>query len=395
MQIRRYRISLLRDFVSMLVIIAAASIALVAQAQFGDTAPNSPVARRVGVIKAIQDNTVTLTQDSGGDIPVTLDPSTKILRVAPGQIDLKTAAPLQPSDLRPGDRLVIRGQASPSGAVVAKSVIVMKNEDVAARQQHDRDDWQKRGVGGLVKTVDSASGDITITTGGIATGAAPQVIIHTNHGTIARRYAAGSVNFDDAKPAPLDQIKPGDQLRARGQRRTDSTEWMADEIVSGTFRNIAGTVSAIDVVNKSLTVQDAIAKTSVVVKITSDSQVKKLPAEMAQRIATRLKGGTSSTTPPPSGAAGASPQMGSHEGGNGAPDVQRLLARLPSSPLTDLQKGDAVMIVSTADTSGTVTAITLLAGVDTILRSGSSQAASTLLSPWSLSGSGGEGDSGQ
>jgi transcription antitermination factor NusG len=49
---------------------------------------------------------------------------------------------------------------------------------------------------------------------------------------------------------------------------------MADEIVSGTFRNIAGTVSAIDVANKSLTVQDAIAKTSVVVKITADSQVK-------------------------------------------------------------------------------------------------------------------------
>jgi hypothetical protein len=394
MQIRRHRISLLRDFVSLLACIAAASIALAAQAQVGDATPNSPIARRVGVVKSVQGDAVTLTQDSGGDIAVTLDSSTKILRVAPGQVDLKTATPLQPQDLRQGDRLVIRGQASPSGEVAAKSVIVMKNEDVAARQQHDRDDWQKRGVGGLVKTVDSASGDITITTGGAA---ASQVVIHTTHGTVARRYAAGSVNFDDAKPAPLDQIKPGDQLRARGQHHPDGSEWVADEIVSGTFRNIAGTVSTIDVANQSLTVQDAITKKSVVVKITSDSQVKKLPAEMAQRIAVRLKGGVSdtATSATSAGTASAGGQMGSHASGNGAPDVQRLLARLPSSPLTDLQKGDAVMIVSTADTSGTVTAITLLAGVDPILRSGSSQAASTLLSPWSLSGSGGEGDSGQ
>jgi hypothetical protein len=52
-------------------------------------------------------------------------------------------------------------------------------------------------------------------------------------------------------------------------------------------------------------------------------------------------------------------------GGNGPPDFQRMLSRLPNSKLADLQKGDAVMIVSTeGGNSDAVTAITLLAGVE-------------------------------
>ena len=87
---------------------------------------------------------------------------------------------------------------------------------------------------------------------------------------------------------------------------------------------------------------------------------------------------------------------GGGQGGNGPPDLQRMLSRLPNSTLADLQKGDAVMIVSTEGTdSGPVTAITLLAGVDAILTASPNQSASTLLSPWSLNASGGEGEATQ
>jgi hypothetical protein len=73
-----------------------------------------------------------------------------------------------------------------------------------------------------------------------------------------------------------------------------------------------------------------------------------------------------------------------------------MLSRLPNSTLADLQKGDAVMIVSTdgAD-SGVVTAVTLLAGVDAILAVAPNRSASTLLSPWSLGTSAGEGEAAQ
>ena len=87
---------------------------------------------------------------------------------------------------------------------------------------------------------------------------------------------------------------------------------------------------------------------------------------------------------------------GGGQGGNSPLDLQRMLSRLPNSTLADLQKGDAVMIVSTEGTdSGAVTAITLLAGVDAILTSAPNQSASTLLSPWSLGAASGEGEATQ
>jgi hypothetical protein len=217
----------------------------------------------------------------------------------------------------------------------------------------------------------------------------------------------------------MTQIKAGDQLRARGARYPDGSEVTAEEVVSGAFRNIAGTIKAIDASSNTMTVQDAITKSAVVVKVSPDSQMKKLPAEMAQRIAMRLKGmagggsgdqagngqgisgqGAASsaggTRPGTEAQAGRGPGGGTGGNGNGPPDFQRMLSRLPDSTLADLQKGDAVMIVSTeGGDSGTVTAITLLAGVDAILTAAPNRSASSLLSPWSLGAPGGEGDAAQ
>jgi len=38
----------------------------------------------------------------------------------------------------------------------------MKQSDLALKQQKDREDWQRLGVGGLVKSVDSAGGVIVL-----------------------------------------------------------------------------------------------------------------------------------------------------------------------------------------------------------------------------------------
>lgn len=331
-----------------------------------------------------------------------------MLRVPPGEKDLKNATALQLQELQPGDRVLVRGQASSDGhTIAALSVIVMKQSEVATKQQRDRDDWQKRGVGGLVTKVDAGADIVTISSGG--SGATRNIAVHIAKATILRRYAANSIKFDDAKAAPLDQIKAGDQLRARGTRSPDGSELTADEIVTGAFRNIAGTITAIDAASNTMTVQDVIRKNAVVVKISSDSQMKKLPAEMAQRIAMRLKNtgagggdqaGTSGNAMPSGGRAGADSQSaygpGAGQGANGPPDFQRMLSRLPNSTLADLQKGDAVMIVSTeGGESIPVTAITLLAGVDAILTAAPSRSASSLLSPWSLGASGGEGEAAQ
>jgi Domain of unknown function (DUF5666) len=367
------------------------------------------VSRAIGTLKGVQADSITLSPDSGGEMSVMLVASTKIMRVAPGQTDLKNATPLPVGELQPGDRVLVRGQLSADGhSMTAFAVIVMKHGDVSAKQEREREDWQRRGVGGLVSAVDRSTGTITITSGGF--GASRKILVHASSTTMARRYAPDSVKFDDAKPAPLDQIKPGDQLRARGTRSFDGNELTAEEIVSGTFRNIAGTISAIDVANNSLTVQDAIGKGAVVVKLSPDSQIKKLPAEMAQRMAMRLKASSGADGDEAGRAQGSrgvaagvasganpplSPRAGGMAGerGNGAPDFQRFLSRMPTSTLSDLQKGDAVMIVSTLEEgSGPVMAITLLAGVEPILTAVPSRTASMMLSPWTLSGPSGEAE---
>jgi len=384
---------------------------VVAQDKPANASASAQVSKAVGVIKSVGTDSITVAAESGGEVTAKLMATTKILRVPPGEKDLKNATTLQAQDLQPGDRVLVRGPASADGHnIAALAVIVMKQADVAAKQQHDRDDWQKRGVGGLVTKVDAANGTITISSGGI--GTTRNIAVHIVKDTILRRYAPGSVKFDDAKPAPLDQVKPGDQLRARGNRNPDGSEVTAEEVVSGSFRNIAGTIKAIDAASNTMTVQDAISKSAVTVKVSSDSQMKKLPADMAQRIAMRLKsavGGGSEDHPgangqstAPSGG-GAQPSTsadsqgargtGGGAGGNGPPDIQRMLSRLPNGTLADLQKGDAVMIVATEQgNADAVTAITILAGVDAILTAAPNRSASSLLSPWSLGAPGGEGE---
>src|SRR5580704_15259845 len=265
----------------------------------------APVAKQVGVVKSLNGNALTLTTDSGTDVAVQIVSSAKMVRVAPGQTDLKSAPAIQLADLQVGDRILVRGQPSSDGkSFVAVGVIAMSRSDVEAKHQSDREDWQKRGIGGLVSSTEPSTGTITIS---VTTASGKKTIaIHTTNATVLRRYAPDSISFDEAKPAPFDQVKPGDQLRARGTRSADGNEFAAEEVVSGSFRNIAGTISSIDANANTMTVMDLITKKPFVVKITSQSQLRRLPPEIAQRIAFRLKGAGAPGDHAGSGATGSS-----------------------------------------------------------------------------------------
>ena len=366
------------------------------------SAVNVP-AKSVGIIKAIAAGTIALTTDDDKSVSISLADSARIVRIAPGQTDLKNATPITLEDLQVGDRILARGKASDdTKSLIASTVIVMKQSDVAAKQQNEREDWQKRGLGGLVSAVDSAVGSVTISV--TAFTGSRKVVVQTSRNTVVRRYALNSVKFDDAKPSKLADIHPGDQLRARGTKNADGTEFAAEEIVSGSFRNIAGTVTSANTTDNSLTVLDALSKKSVVVRVTPDSQLRKLPQMMAQRIAMRLKGQTpeaktATSGVPPTGATsrsegGTAPSVnGGFGGGNGrgGGDLQQMLSRLPAVKVIDFQKGDAVILVSTQGTESEVTAITLLGGVEPILTAAPAGSQAMVLSPWSLGSSAAEG----
>ncbi len=65
-----------------------------------------------------------------------------------------------------------------------------------------------------------------------------------------------------------------------------------------------------------------------------------------------------------------------------------MISRAPAIHLADLQKGDAVMLVTTEGTSDVI-AITLLAGVEPLLQAPASTQ-NMLLSNWSMSSGGAE-----
>jgi len=377
-------------------LIAGSHVSLGQQGDAAQQAGAPKKARVVGVVKSVNGSAVTLTTDTGSEINLTIQPTTRLVRMAPGQTDLKTAIAIQLSDVQVGDRMLAGGTASDDGkSITATSAVVMKKSDVAEKQEHDRQEWQKHGTGGVVKAVDVSTATITLSTGTL--GAPSTLAVHVSKDTIIRRYAPDSVKFDDAKPGTLDQIKPGDQLRVRGAKSEDGKEMAAAEIVSGTFRSIAAAVISTDAANNTITVTDLANKRQVTLKIAPDSQMHQLPAMFAQRIAMRLKGaapagaGAAAAGGPPSRAQGGEARPGGDAAPGGArqggqPDFQQMLNRMPAVTLSELKKGDALMIVATegaADSPSQV--IILLSGVEPILVAASPSAASTILSPWNLS----------
>jgi hypothetical protein len=431
---------------------AAASPAPAAMAPQAQAAPAAPSARRIGAIKAISGTSITLAPDSGPEVTVMVQPATRLLRIAPGEKNLKNATPLQLQDLQVGDRILVGGQASDDAkSIAAATIVVMARTDLEAHHQQELQDWQKRGMGGLVSAVDPAAGTVTISVSNLM--GKKSIVIHTSKDTVIRRYAPDSVKFEDAKPSSLQDIKPGDQLRARGDRGADGTELAAEEIVTGVFRNIMGTINSVDASSGEISVQDLLSKKSVTLKVAATSDLHKLPLEAAQRFAMRFKGasgiaglpggsgasssgagsGAASSNGPgpgansPAGATGgaAANTQGAPAGGSapgalrgsgagsggtngqgyvggigagarpaGGGDFQQMLSRSPAVAVADLHKGDAVVILATEGTPTTAsTVIMLVGGVEPILQAAPSASQAMTLAPWSLGGApaGGEG----
>jgi Domain of unknown function (DUF5666) len=370
-------------------------------------APAKPVTF-LGTVQTLSGNSITVKNDAGATMQVTVEDNARLLRIEPGQKTLAGASPFSLSDLQAGDRVMARGSANPDGKSLAANMLVaIKGADIAQKQEHEREDWQKNGTGGLVKAVDAAAGTVTISTGA---GATRTLVIHVTPTTVIRRYAPGSVKFDQAVKSTVDQIKPGDQLRARGPKGADGATLDAVEIVSGNFLNLAGAIQAVNADASTITLTDAATKKPVVITVTPDSEVKKLDPAVAQRLAARLSGakgpggaasgsGAAGAGSAP-GAGGPGASGGDHPAGGprgpgagpggGGPDFQQVLARAPSVTLKDLQKGNMIIVVATEGQSPqSATAITVVAGVEPMLQASTSGSQAMLSSSWNLGGGGG------
>jgi Domain of unknown function (DUF5666) len=341
-------------------------------------------ARQIGTVKAAAGNSLTLTTDAGQEVVVSVADGARILQLAPGSTDLKTAQTITLTDIAVGDRVLVSGKAGDGGVgLTASRVILMKSSDIAQKHEAEQGDWQKRGTGGIVSAVDAGASSLVLSVG------AKKLTVNTSSATKFRRYAGDSVKFEDAKPGTLAQIQVGDQLRVRGAKSNDGSSLQAEEVVSGSFKNLAGLIGTVDTASGTLTLKDLATKKMVTVKITDNSSLKALPPQAAARFAARAKGAAGAD----GGSQGGGPANSGGDGGRAegraaGADLSQLVSRLPSQTIGDLKAGDAVMIVaSQPDPNGHVTCVTLLSGVEPILAATPSGGPALTLSPWSLGGS--------
>jgi hypothetical protein len=332
---------------------------------------------KLGTVKAISGTSVTLATDAGPTVTIIVPDGAKVQQMAVGSTDLKTAKPAQFSDIAVGDRLLaaVRAGDTPD-SFVARQVVVIKSADIAQMQAAQQADWKVNGVGGIVSAIDPAAGTITITSG------AKKVVIDTTPGkTEFKRFASDSVKYQDAKPGTLAQIQVKDQLQARGKKSADGLQVQADEVVSGAFLDLSGEIASVDATAGKITLKDLATRKMMTVDVTANSDLRLMPLRTATMFAQRTNGGGGAAGgggggvggPGGGGPAGGGPGAGQGAAGgmrrSASADLSQLITTFPAIALADLHKGDAVMIVASDPTPGasTVTAITVLTGVDAIL----------------------------
>ena len=373
---------------------------LTAQAPAAPTAPATN--RVVGALVKAEGTKLTLKDQQGAETTVTLSDATKLVRIAPGQTSMAGATPIAVTDLQPGDRLLVRTAPAADGSLNATVVVAMKQADIAQQQAQAQTAWQ-HGVGGIVKSVDAAARTVTV-----AASSTQETTIQLGPATVVKRYAAQSVQYQQAQPSSIDKIMPGDQLRARGTAGPEHT-FKADEIIAGSFRNLSGTISSVDAQAGVVNFTDLASKQPVAVKVTDDTQLRRIDDATAEKLAASMKasgpagggrpgaGGSPSGPPPgaPAAAPGAGPaahgvseqgttRRGMNESGGGS-DLQQALTQATPIHLADLKKGDVVMVVASSGADKQLGAVTMVKGVEPLLRA-SPNGSAAMLSAWSVGG---------
>ena len=349
-----------------------------------------PQTRTLGVVTKIDASQMTIKTDDGQEVQLKFSPRVSFRRVPPGETDVTKAATIAVTDIAVGDRALAVSRPGADQVQVATLVVAMSKSDIAKAQASEKADWDKRGVVGLVTAVSDQAIMINVRGPG---GLKPLTITPAPN-AIVRRYSTDSVKFEDAKPSAIASIKVGDQVRARGNRSEDGGRMQAEEIVSGEFKELAATVNSIDAAGKTLVVTDLATKKPVTIRITADSNLRKLPEPLAQRLAAQNR-------PPEDGGRGGPPAegrgggrgfggegRGPGGGGRGGRDLASVVDQSPTMTLADLKKGDALIVLSTVGNQDQLNAVTMLAGVEPILtKPGTREMA---LGGWSLGGGGGE-----
>jgi hypothetical protein len=372
---------------------------LVANGQTPIASPSSETVKPsliVGEVISLDNvNKQIVMKTKDGELTAILNDKTQYLKVQPGAKNLNDATPIALSDVGLGDGIVASGILSADAKTIpARKIILMTKADIAKKQERERDDWKKRGVAGRITQLNISKYEITITIRSM-TGETPLTIVETSKATY-KRYPPDSVKFSDAKESSFMDLKVGDLVRALGTKSADGKTFMPEQIVSGAFKTVAGTVTAIDVEKGEVKIKDLEnEKKFITVVIGKDTLIRRLPQQMmgfggmgggpgqggqrpqqSNQGAPPQQGGQGGQRPPQQGSQGGQQGGGPRTFGGGNFDIDEMIERIPPIKITDLKVGDLIGASSSAGADLTrVTAIKLLAGIEPLVRIAQAQAA--------------------
>jgi hypothetical protein len=359
-----------------------------------------------GEVSAVNttENKISL-QTTDGPIEVIVSATTVFKRVPPENPVLTAAVASSLAEIGEKDKIVVTGVVSADKKTIpAKTVLLMTKSDISKRNQAERELWRTRGISGKVVSVDFKTQNVTISMPSRGMAPASQVVLSPKENAEYLRYSADSIKFSDAVASSLAEIKVGDELRALGEKSPDGLTFKAEKYLTGSFKQVTGKVTAIDVAKNEITIENTQDKKPVIVVVKGDTWMKKFPAEMAQMMATAMSGGggmqpptggqggnvvvmrppqgnqTAGTAPSNSGNASAPNGQGRPAGTEGQPgqggrqftrggrDLEDILNNQPNISMADIKVGDTIGISATAgNTPNRYTAAKLISGIEPFL----------------------------
>jgi hypothetical protein len=281
-------------------------------------------------------------------------------RNPPGEKTKDRYIKIRPTDFGVGDSVYARGRISEDQKTLpAREFYVMSKGEISDKRDREREAWRTRGIAGTITALKPEANEITIDAR-TAEGPKP-IVIAANAGTKYRRYAPSSVRFSDAKSGSFADLVIGDQVRALGTKSSDGARFTPDEIVSGSFQTLTGTISEIDAGKNELKLSDQTSHQSFTVVVKKDSTLRRLTPELLAALTQAPQGKPAEANTAAPAASGPARTAG---------DLQEMFDQLPTFTLSELKVGDAILVSSTKSGDAMrVTAIALVSGVGPLLQS--------------------------
>lgn len=334
-----------------------------------------------GDLTAVADKKFTIKDAKGGSADVMVTDKTVFKRVSAETMSLTAATAGKLEEIGVGDKLTVSALPDGSG-FAARTVYYVTSADITAKQNKERQEWRTRGISGKVTAANAQTNQVTVEVRGL-TGAATSVTVTPKADAKIKRYAEDSIKYEDAKDSSIAAIKPGDMIQALGDKSADGTSLTAEQVVTGAFQTIAGTVKSIDAAKNEVVITNLQTNKDLIIDAGEAKLMKRFPAADAERMAgAQMPGGARPAgggAQPPGGGAqpaggpgrvmmGGPGGMGMRPGGAGG-NLNEMIERFPNITVADVKAGDMIAIVSSKNgATNRVKALKFVAGVEPFVR---------------------------